>query len=108
MSKKDLYLDVEDMGNYMVESVGCSIDQAFLYIEGEDEYLASIGISGYGTEDGMPELSDEEAASLVVNQIDIENYIVEHKGLSRTLVESLSEAEYKYMESHGFFGEMPE
>ena len=105
MSEKDLYLDTDDQAKYMVENTGCSLEQANLYIEGEDEYLASIGLSGYGTEDGIPALSIEEAAHTVVDQVDVENYIVEHKGLDRGLLESLSEAEYNYMESHGFFAE---
>lgn len=107
MSETKLCLDIDDQAKYFVESTGCSVDQANLYIEGEEEYLASIGLSGYGTKAGEPALSEEEAAHTVVDQLDIENYIVEHKGLNRSLVECLSDAEYKYMESHGFFGEIP-
>ena len=107
MSNNCLYLNIDDQAKYMAEITGCSLDQVNLYIEGEDEYLASIGISGYGSEDGVPALSTEEAAHTVVDQVDVENYIVEHKGLDKDLVDSLSEAEYNYMESHGFFGEIP-
>lgn len=42
MSETKLYLDIDDQAKYFVESTGCSVDQANLYIEGEEEYLASI------------------------------------------------------------------
>ena len=107
MNEKN-FLDTDDLSKFLVESTKCTPEEAAAYVVGEDEYLAEIGISGYGTEDGEPALTDEEAAHTVVDQRDVEAYIVEHKGLERSLVESLSEAEYNYMESHGFFGEMPE
>ena len=100
--ENELVFDLDTVAEYLVEKCGCTVEDADMYLIGEDEYLASIGISGYGHEDGMPFLTAEEGASIVVEAQAVEDYVVEHKGLARALVEKLYQAELEYMEEIGF------
>lgn len=97
---KELYLNVEDEAAFLVERTGCSLEEANLYLEGEEEYLHTLGLSGLEGEDGM--LTAEEAANTVVYDDDVKNYIIEHKGLERGLVDRLSDYSDVYMKYHGF------
>ena len=100
--ENELVLDLDELAQYLAEKCGCTVEDADMYLYGEEEYLASIGISGYSHEDGMPFLTVEEGANIVVEAQAVEDYVVEHKGLDRALVEKLYQAELEYMEENGF------
>lgn len=97
-------LEIDDLVQYLIDKCGCTAEEADAYVTGEDEYLSEVGISGYGREDGQPALSDEDAANTIIDQREVEDYIIEHKGLARGLVERMSQAEYDYMEMTDMFG----
>lgn len=97
-----LVFDLDKVAQYLAEKCGCTVEDANMYLIGEEEYLASIGLSGYGHEDRTPFPTDEEAANITVEVQAIEDYVIEHKGLDRVLVEKLSQAELEYMEENGF------
>lgn len=100
--ENELVFDLVKVAQYLAEKCGCTIEEADMYLIGEEEYLASIGLSGYGRKDGTPSLTDEEATNIVIEVQAVEDYVVEHKGLDRALVEKLSQAESEYMEENGF------
>lgn len=99
--ENELVLDLDELAQYLAEKCGCNVEDADMYLIGEEEYLASVGLSGYGREDRTPFLPDEETANAVVEVQAIEDYVVEHKGLDRELVEKLAQAEAEYMEENG-------
>ena len=100
--ENELVFDLDKVAQYLAEKCGCTVEDADMYLIGEEEYLASIGLSGDGHKDETSLLTNEEAANTVVENQAIEDYVVEHKGLDRVLVEKLSQAELEYMEENGF------
>ena len=100
--ENELVLDLDELAQYLAEKCVCTVEDEDMYLIGEEEYLASVGLSGYGREDRTPFLPDEETANAVVEVQAIEDYVVEHKGLDRELVEKLAQAEAEYMEENGF------
>ena len=60
-------LDIDDLMQYLIDKCECTAEEAEAYVIGEDEYLAEAGISGYGREDGKPDLSDDDAANTIVD-----------------------------------------
>ena len=43
--ESELVLDLDELAQYLAEKCGCTVEDADMYLYGEEEYLASIGIS---------------------------------------------------------------
>ena len=91
---KHSFLDLDDEADYLAENIRCSLDQANMFIDYKEEYLVSVGGSGYGAEDIEPFL--DKNAKCYIDELELMNFIVEHTGLERNLVTELYTTEQEY------------
>ena len=78
--ENELVFDLNKVAQYLAEKCGCTVEDADMYLIGEEEYLASIGLSGDGHEDETSLLTNEEAANTVVENQAIEDYVLFRSG----------------------------
>ncbi|MBP3805923.1 MAG: hypothetical protein J6I76_18900 [Oribacterium sp.] len=75
-------------------------DEAYEYLEAEDYYYDFAGINVYDLDNIQP---SQMVSNTVIDQMDVDKYIVKETGLSAETVNKMSEVLHEYMEKNGFF-----
>lgn len=95
-----LEYNFNDIADYMVSKGVCARDEAYKYLEAEDEYYDAAGLNVYELDNIQP---SQMISNTVIDQMDVDKYIVKETGLSAETVDKMSEVLYEYMEKNGFF-----
>lgn len=90
------YIDEEVQ--FLMDETGCDSGEAMDYLDASEDYLVSIGVLGNISEEDL-HASPENTP--VVETDKLVAYVVEKTGLSRSLVEKLSDAELDYLLENG-------
>ncbi len=89
--------DFDSISNYLVEKGVCTAEEALTYLEAEDAYYDSVGLNDYG-EAGEP---TEPSTAPVIDQNDVDAYIVEHTNLELSKVQDISDQLMEYLVGQG-------
>ena len=93
-------LDIDDMAKYFVKHAQCTLEQAYLYIEGEEEYMELQGL----LMDEPDEMLESPENAMLTSSSGTIRYIVMSKQLPVELVTSLYDLEYEYLRIQGLAG----
>lgn len=97
-----VYLDLDKEATFITEVTGCSLEQANIFVDLEDEYYDSIGLNVYELDVTHEELRSD----VVVDDEDIIKHVCGRTDkISRELCERMIEAEHKYFEEIGIIEE---
>ena len=95
-----LEYNFSDIADYLVSRGACTRDEAYKYLEAEDDYYDAAGLNVYDSDTIQP---SQMESNTVIDQKDVDQYIVKKTGLSPIIVEKVSDVLYEYMEKNGFF-----
>ncbi|MBQ6537415.1 MAG: hypothetical protein IJL75_00750 [Eubacterium sp.] len=100
MSENDyVEYDLDEIIEHLAASGVCTEEEASVYLEAEDAYYDSIGMYDFEDEEAV---SDDPASIPVVDQRDVDAYIVQNTDLDESKVEQISQHLVEYMESDSF------
>lgn len=88
-----------DIADYMASKGVCTRDDAYKYLEAEDDYYDVVGLNVYDLDDIEP---SQAVTSTYIDQRDVDKFIVKQTGLPAEIVDRMTEALYEYMEKNGF------
>lgn len=101
-SEFEICLNLDEEATYITEEIGCSLEQANIFVELEDEYYDSIGLNVYE----LDATHEEHRSDVVVDDADLIDFICgQIDKISRELCEQMIEAEYKYFARIGLIEE---
>lgn len=97
-----VYLDLNKESVFISDQIGCSLEQANIFVELEDDYYDSIGLNVYELDVTHEELRSDA----VVDDADLIEFICGRTDkISGELCEQMIEAEYKYFAEIGLIEE---
>lgn len=97
-----VYLGLNKESVFISDQIGCSLEQANIFVELEDDYYDSIGLNVYELDVTHEELRSDA----VVDDADLIEFICGRTDkISRELCEQMIEAEYKYFAEIGLIEE---
>lgn len=97
-----VFIDLDEMAEYIVAETGCSLEQGNAYFDAEHEYLDSLGLIGLDESDSEEtpgEMGPYEGAPMVENE-ELVRFVSERTGMSIEMVDMIAEAEMKYMKEN--------
>ncbi len=89
-----------DIADYLVSRGACTRDEAYKYLEAEDDYYDDAGLNVYDSDTIQ---TSQMESNIVIDQADVDQYIVKKTGLSPIIVEKVTEVLFEYMEKNGYF-----
>lgn len=102
--KKAIEIDLDKEAEILAKKVGCTLDEANLFLDTKEEYLFKVGISYMPDEDNKNQ-SAEDDRDPVLDIKEMCEYIREKSGLSAELIDKLDEMEIEYYKAIGVIEE---
>lgn len=96
-------IDLDEEAEFLAEKVGCTLEEANLFIDTQMCYFEKIGVAHRSGEENeaQPETQKDEAAPPVVEWEECLAFIREKSGLPAERIEKLDEAQHEYEKSLG-------
>ncbi|MBO4394888.1 MAG: hypothetical protein J5819_00895 [Eubacterium sp.] len=99
-------IDFDEISNYLVEKGVCTAEEAISYLEAEDDYYDSIGLNVYDEDEIDEEMSSSDRSTApVVDQRDVDAYIVEHTDLEPSKVDDITGYLMEYLYGYDVFAD---
>lgn len=86
------------IADYMVTKGVCTAEDAYKYLEAEDDYYDLAGVNVYDDDD----VEAQCVSDVVIDQRYVDRFISEKTGLCIEYVERITEVLYEYMTKEGF------
>ena len=102
-----VFIDWNDEARYLMKRSGCTEEQAFAYLETEDEFYDSKGLCVYDPEEAEEEFrnsifpKEPDKNAVVIDNDEMVQYIANKTGMDFDFVEQLSFYAFDYMEGEG-------